>query len=194
MATYERHNRKTEATIKDALIRLLESKPLTRISVSEISSAAGISRSTFYAHFTNVREVYDSALRDFHTESVMQLQDRLRCATCAACPSRRPFCEAIRNAGRYQPLVNDPLYFPAVMELLVTENDEISILDDYRRMGLSELQAKAVAMFQLSGCYAAATSLSDEADWTEAQKVIDDFIRGGVQSLRSGGGSFHGQS
>lgn len=190
MAKYEKHNSLVRATVKDALLELLTTKPFTRISVSELAHAAGISRSTFYAHFPHTRAVFDEALRDFHLEDVMPLHAHLRCEGCTPAPSacasdKRPFCEAVRGAGKYQPLVNDPAYFPAVMDLLLTGEGKQGILDDYRKMGLTEQQAHAVAVFQLSGCYAAATNCASAADWAETQRIIDVFVRGGVQALRS---------
>ena len=56
--TEDRRIRKTKKAMADALAQLLLQKPLSSISVREISELADINRGTFYLHY---RDVYDLA-------------------------------------------------------------------------------------------------------------------------------------
>ena len=44
---------KSKKAIRDALFNILAYKPINKITVKEISDAAGINRKTFYAHYNN---------------------------------------------------------------------------------------------------------------------------------------------
>ena len=61
----DRRQRKTQRAIEREFIRLLQAKPLNKISVAEIVSEADISRSTFYLHYTDIYELYDQINKGF---------------------------------------------------------------------------------------------------------------------------------
>lgn len=50
--------------IVDALLRLTKSKPLSSISISELTKLAGVSRMTFYRNYTSKEDVFSSCLDD----------------------------------------------------------------------------------------------------------------------------------
>lgn len=47
----------TEPSLKAALLRLMRSKPLARVTIKELCEEAGVYRSTFYCHYANVEEL-----------------------------------------------------------------------------------------------------------------------------------------
>ncbi len=51
-------NEETRERIAGGLRALLKEKPLAKITVGEISAAAGVSRQTFYYHFDNIFEIF----------------------------------------------------------------------------------------------------------------------------------------
>ncbi len=56
----EKKNKRSESAksaIQEALIQILEVKPLDRITISELSDAAGVNRKTFYAHYSKIEDV-----------------------------------------------------------------------------------------------------------------------------------------
>ena len=53
----------TRENLVRALKTMLKEKPLAKITIGEISAAAGVSRQTFYYHFDNIFEIYKWALR-----------------------------------------------------------------------------------------------------------------------------------
>lgn len=59
----------TKRMIKEALLRLLETKPLEKIKVNELCSESGINRATFYRHYETLQDV----LREIETEFISQM-------------------------------------------------------------------------------------------------------------------------
>ncbi|ETT73285.1 TetR family transcriptional regulator [Paenibacillus sp. FSL R7-277] len=52
--------RLTKLLLKQSLIRLLQDKEISQISVKELCTSAGINRSTFYLHYANAYELLDN--------------------------------------------------------------------------------------------------------------------------------------
>ncbi len=55
-----KQNRKTKYTqmvLKDALMELMEQKPISKITVKELCAKADINRTTFYAHYTDPNDL-----------------------------------------------------------------------------------------------------------------------------------------
>lgn len=61
----DRRARKTRAALYEALIILLREKPLRDISVTELTKAADVNRSTFYTHFEDIFDLYEKLRGDF---------------------------------------------------------------------------------------------------------------------------------
>ena len=63
--------RYTLKMLKDSLLRLLEEKPINKITVKEVCERAELNRATFYLHFSDCFELLESIendlLRDFET-------------------------------------------------------------------------------------------------------------------------------
>ncbi len=55
---------KTKKNIKDSFIRLLSEKPFDDISVTELCQAAGMSRITFYTHYSDKYELTESLFKE----------------------------------------------------------------------------------------------------------------------------------
>lgn len=56
--------RYTRRVIKESLLRLLEDRPVNRITVKEVCEAAQINRATFYTHFTDCFDVLNQMEND----------------------------------------------------------------------------------------------------------------------------------
>lgn len=61
----DRRSVKTRDRLGDALIALMVEKPLDSVTVQEVLERAGISRSTFYAHFEDKNDLFLSDMEDF---------------------------------------------------------------------------------------------------------------------------------
>ena len=61
----DRRTRKTQTALHNALITLLGSKPLNQISITELTRQADVNRATFYAHYSNVYDLFRHVEDDF---------------------------------------------------------------------------------------------------------------------------------
>ncbi len=66
----------SKSIIKRMLIQLLEQKPLNKISVAELCKACRINRGTFYNHFFDINDVYESVENDFFEEIQKRLDSQ----------------------------------------------------------------------------------------------------------------------
>ena len=53
----DRRVKYTKALLKESLVRLMQTKPISKISVKMLCEDADINRSTFYAHFSNQQDL-----------------------------------------------------------------------------------------------------------------------------------------
>ena len=175
-------NERTDDAVKDALLELLADKALADISMAELARRAGVSRSTLYLHFGNVHDVFSALVADFLAD-VRGLRTQLTCDECHAAAEKRPFCMALRAAGPYQPLVLAPEFLPTYLEIVLNGPALDEALAPFLDTGVTPDQARALFVFQMTGCYTAATTL-DSMLWEDNQRAIDQFIRGGFTALK----------
>ena len=64
MESTDRRIRKTLTTLKSSLLVLLSKKKLAEVTVSELCETADINRTTFYAHYQTVRDLYEEIEKD----------------------------------------------------------------------------------------------------------------------------------
>ena len=171
---------RTEPAIKDALLRLLESKKLADVTVSELSREAGVSRSTFYEHYGNPADVYDALVAEF-AEQLSPMVDQIACSDSPR-PSKKPFCALVRGGSLLSPIAEDDRFLSSFLteQNTARNHDMHGILV---RAGYSEKEASALCAFQLSGCFSAAQSTEASAEeWEGIRAVIDRFIMGGMSA------------
>ncbi len=65
---------KSKKAIRDALFTTLAYKPINKITVKEISDAAGINRKTFYAHYDTIEDI----ITEMENELVMSIDSYLK--------------------------------------------------------------------------------------------------------------------
>lgn len=177
---------KTKSAVKEALLAILQKKSFDSIGMSEVAKAAGISRSTLYANYPNLQDAFDDLVIDFHRQ-LQPLGNQLRCSGCNKATqtvSRVPYCRAVRNAGKYAPLVCDASYLPSMLRATAEGKAGEMALRPYQDAGLSEQMARRMYSFQMSACYTAAMSVSSDEEWAAMQQTVDKFIAGGLDALR----------
>ena len=64
---YDRRILRTKKLLREAFTRLLQTKPLEKISVKELCDLAGINRYTFYLHYQDLRDLYTRLEEDLYT-------------------------------------------------------------------------------------------------------------------------------
>ena len=60
----DKRRRKTRKAIKTSLIRLMSTKDISDITITEIAEEADINRKTFYAHYRNLYDILDEIEND----------------------------------------------------------------------------------------------------------------------------------
>lgn len=176
---------KTQASVKEALLTLLQSRHLAQISVSEIATTANISRSTFYSNYQNIHEVFDDLVRDFMKDA-RALKLQLRCKGCRAGDEdgKTPFCMALREPGPYKNMTREPEFLPALLRIAKEDPLRLDALAPYIGLGLPNEVAEGLFLFQMAGCYTAALDITDNRCWAETQTAIDTFVAGGLSAVR----------
>ncbi|MGL9730066.1 TetR/AcrR family transcriptional regulator [Enterococcus sp. DIV0756] len=66
----DRRTAKTKRAIKNAFLDILKVKSINKITISELSEKADIGRGTFYLHYHDLYDVYESVERDLYAELV----------------------------------------------------------------------------------------------------------------------------
>lgn len=67
--------RRTRKLIREAFISLLRTKRFEKISIQEISDKAMINRATFYAHYADKQDLYDSLIDNFLLDFMKSLDE-----------------------------------------------------------------------------------------------------------------------
>lgn len=68
----------TKQILRDCIIEMLDEKPLSAISVRELCNYADINRSTFYAHYKDIYDLFDSLVQETidHLTDYMEMRVR----------------------------------------------------------------------------------------------------------------------
>lgn len=96
----------TKRAIIETTLRLLEKKPLQKITVRDIVDACGITRNTFYYYFHDIYDVFDAYISmevEQKTEEVCGDYDRLLFALVSFCvENKKIWSNLYRALGREQ--------------------------------------------------------------------------------------------
>lgn len=178
--------KRTREALKEALLEALKSTRLSQITVSSLAAMAGVSRSTFYANFQNVNDIFEMLIVDFMQET-RALKLQLRCRGCEgeAADGKMPYCQAVRSTERYHSLVREAEFLPSLLRLINDEVIGIFALEPYLSLDVSSDEAKALLVFQMAGCHTAALSGLDDTEWLKVQPTLDAFISGGMKAVKS---------
>jgi len=68
----------TKRMLKEALLPIVKSKPIEKVSVSELCLAAGINRATFYRHFESPKDVLLEMQTEFFLEMLTGFNETVR--------------------------------------------------------------------------------------------------------------------
>ena len=66
--------RLTKRLLKEAIVRILQQKPLKKITITELCEEAGINRITFYRHYTTPHDVLEDMGRDMFKDILKNLE------------------------------------------------------------------------------------------------------------------------
>lgn len=173
----------TDGAIRTALLSILKEKPLAEVTVSEVARKAHVGRSTFYEHFGNVADVYDSVIGEF-SRSLSKIASQVTCSGADSGPGT-PFCARLRERSPYEGAVAENRFLPALLghDGTLEKHDLYGILAG---AGYSPDEARAICAFQLAGCFTAArtANVADDA-WPDVKAALDRFILSGISACLS---------
>ena len=183
----DRRTLHTRKAIQDAFLRVKRAKEYNTITVTDICREAEISRGTFYAHFGNIAEVLDTLLDDalagmgYLREYLSVPQSETKCA--------HPFCRFVRENTELRCILFDDALGHIVVKKLAAIYKDAYMREIWNKgTGLTDQEAEALFYFQINGCFAVSKRYSNlgAEEWCPVQNVIDQFIKGGINSIPLG--------
>ncbi len=178
----DRRTKYTRKVIRDALMELLNTKPYSKISVTEICRLAEINRGTFYIHYYDVDDVLDDILEQSFSD-VSGTIDHILCPHKETCTY--PLCQKVQGNSALWPLFMDDTISEKIITRLSQSSKESFVSYLMRHSGLTFEQAEAVFYFQINGCLTINRLMlkNNCRDWHTVQETVDRFICAGLQEL-----------
>lgn len=164
---------RTRSTIFEAVATILAGRP-ERVSVGDIVRVAGISRSSFYAHFSSLDELTAAYLRRQFAE--------LGAPVAIVRPAHEPWGSAERARAAYRRLVGQlledaPLY-SSVLELPVARSAFDDLVGEHADQLITALlertEAPAGIPVELVSAYVAGGTLSLVDGWRRGRIDVSD--------------------
>ena len=138
----------TKRMLREGLLRLLEKKPIEKVSVTELCREAGINRATFYAHYTCVQDV----LKEMGQQIMADLAAvQSRYAGAGFYPNAQRMCQYLsENADAVRVLLRNY----SGQELVQVFNDTYEqLLRESAAQNLDVDNVKLVTSYLAGGCY-----------------------------------------
>ncbi len=178
----DRRTKYTRKAIRDAFVELLNTKPYSKISVTEICRLAEINRGTFYIHYYDVDDVLDDIL-NLSFSGVSDTIDHVLCPHKETCTY--PLCQKVQGNAELRPLFMDETISEKVVKKLSDNSNEGFISYLMQHSDLTFEQAEAIFYFQINGCLTINRLMlkNNCRDWHQVQKCVDRFIRAGLKEL-----------
>ncbi len=126
----EQAKRITKECIETALIQLLESKEMDKISISEIVKRAGVSRTAFYAHYQSKEDILKSALGDVIDQIILLTPGNPR------------------DEGYWLPLFTETKKYAHAFQLLLKAGLGDQILEEITARDLATVENSTYARYQ----------------------------------------------
>ena len=165
--------RKTRSAIAGALMKLSAEKGLDGVNAKELTAAAGVGRSTFYAHF--------DSKEDFLVKSFADLIRRLDADALTRNPSRHVFpalayFKHAANSKKYAHAMASSASYADLRQQREIKVREI-ILRNLTRMSLGDAQSQARIATMLSGAFMSLTHAWMLAGLKEQPESLDAAFR-----------------
>lgn len=171
-----------DEAILQAFMQVLATKPLAEMTMAEIAREADVSRSTLYAHYASPVDMYDAVVAKI-PPVLRPLSEQLACDGCELSSDKQAFCDQLRHSGGLSAIFKEDRFLKTLLANDVNDANEFA--DSFGIDDLSKQEYEAIRLFQMSGCYAVATSeLGRPGNWDDIRRTLDAFIAGGLANLR----------
>ncbi len=191
----------TRMLLKEGLLSCLKNHSFESITVTLLCKTSGITRSTFYLHYSNIMEIVDDLVDDAIAYSHPGMVDNnnlqiIAKALSAASDSvslraaydlifdRLPLCQRIIRHKKYLPLFLDEQISEYVLKRIIQCEKDRQGLVMAEALGASFDVGVSIFLFLVHGLYAVNKQYkwSQSDQWLEAQRIIFEFAYRGLQS------------
>ena len=190
----------TRMLLKEGLLSCLANNSFESVTVTSLCKASGITRSTFYLHYSNIMEIVDDLVDDAIAYSKPGMVDNNNLQTIANTLSaasnsvllreaydsifdRLPLCQRIIRHKKYLPLFLDEQISEYVLQRIIGREKDRQGLIMAKALGVSFEMGVSVFLFLVHGLYAVNKQYnwSQSDEWLEAQRIIFEFAYRGLQ-------------
>ena len=179
----------TRMLLKEGLLSCLENHSFESLTVTLLCKASGITRSTFYLHYSNIMEIVDDLVDDAIAYSRPGMVDNNNLQTIAQTLSAASNSVSLREAydsifdRKYLPLFLDEQISEYVLQRIIRSEKDRQGLVMAEALGTSFDVGVSVFVFLVHGLYAVNKQYkwSQSDEWLEAQKVIFELVCRGLQ-------------
>lgn len=191
----------TRMLLKEGLLSCLKNYSFESITVTLLCKTSGITRSTFYLHYSNIMEIVDDLVDDAIAYSKPGMVDNNNLQTIARTLSsasdsvslreaydsifdRLPLCQRIIRRKKYLPLFLDEQISEYVLKRIIQCEKDRQGLVMAEALGVSFDVGVSIFLFLVHGLYAVNKQYkwSQSDQWLEAQRIIFEFAYRGLQS------------
>lgn len=191
----------TRMLLKEGLLSCLKNYSFESVTVTSLCKTSGITRSTFYLHYSNIMEIVDDLVDDAIAYSKPGMVDNNNLQTIARTLSaasdsvslreaydsifdRLPLCQRIIRRKKYLPLFLDEQISEYVLKRIIQCEKDRQGLVMAEALGVSFDVGVSIFLFLVHGLYAVNKQYkwSQSDQWLEAQRIIFEFTYRGLQS------------
>ena len=191
----------TRMLLKEGLLSCLADNSFESVTVTSLCKASGITRSTFYLHYSNIMEIVDDLVDDAIAYSKPGMVDNNNLQTIAKTLSaasdsvslreaydsifdRLPLCQRIIRRKKYLSLFLDEQISEYVLKRIIQCEKDRQGLVMAEALGVSFDVGVSIFLFLVHGLYAVNKQYkwSQSDQWLEAQRIIFEFAYRGLQS------------
>ena len=190
----------TRMLLKEGLLSCLEHHSFESVTVTLLCKASGITRSTFYLHYSNIMEIVDDLVDDAISysrpgmvDNNLQIIAKALSATSDSISLREaydsifdrlPLCQRIIRHKKYLPLFLDEQISEYVLQRIIGSEKDRQGLVMAEALGISFNVGVSVFVFLVHGLYAINKEYkwTQSDEWLEAQKIIFELVYRGLQS------------
>lgn len=191
----------TRMLLKEGLLSCLKNHSFESITVTLLCKTSGITRSTFYLHYSNIMEIVDDLVDDAIAYSQPGMVDNNNLQTIARTLSaasdsvslreaydsifdRLPLCQRIIRRKKYLLLFLDEQISEYVLKRIIQCEKDRQGLIMAEALGVSFDVGVSIFLFLVHGLYAVNKQYkwSQSDQWLEAQRIIFEFAYRGLQS------------
>ena len=172
----------TRMLLKEGLLSWLANNSFESVTVTSLCKASGITRSTFYLHYSNIMEIVDDLVDDAIAYSKPGMVDNNNLQTIANTLSaasnsvslreaydsifdRLPLCQRIIRHKKYLPLFLDEQISEYVLQRIIRSEKDRQGLVMAESLGVSFDVGVSVFVFLVHGLYA----INKEYKWTQSE-------------------------